>query len=88
MLDTKSMDLLVECGPRRDNSLNIVPWIRRQNPSLHNITFFLGSSKYYTCYLENGEKCDKPYLVYSKELDRILCSCCKLFKRDPQEVLD
>uniref|UniRef100_A0A2N9I489 Uncharacterized protein n=1 Tax=Fagus sylvatica TaxID=28930 RepID=A0A2N9I489_FAGSY len=41
------------------------------------------SSKFYTCNRPNGEKQERKWLVYSNELDRVFCFCCKLFKHNP-----
>ncbi|XP_057506546.1 uncharacterized protein LOC130789754 [Actinidia eriantha] len=38
------------------------------------------SSKFYVCDLPNGEKQERNWLVYSNELNRVFCFCCKLFK--------
>uniref|UniRef100_A0ACD5YHS3 Uncharacterized protein n=2 Tax=Avena sativa TaxID=4498 RepID=A0ACD5YHS3_AVESA len=69
-LDPKAIDVLVEKGPKRDLSIQKGPKDK------------LGrrfSAKLYTRNLPNGEECDRDWLVYSKELDRIFCFCCKIF---------
>jgi len=74
-LDSKMIDLLVTKGPKRDPTL-----VKGPN------SYLLGRSRrftynLYTRALSNGEKCDRDWLVYSKELDRVFCFCCKLFRK-------
>jgi len=74
-LDSKMIDLLVKKGPKRDPTLVKGPK-----------SYLLGHSRrftanLYTRALSNGEKCDRDWLVYSKELDRVFCFCCKLFRK-------
>ncbi|XP_021761137.1 zinc finger MYM-type protein 1-like [Chenopodium quinoa] len=71
-LDSKMIDLLVKNGPKRDNSIVKGP----KDKSSRRFTANL-----YTRFLSNGEKCDRDWLVYSKELDRVYCFCCKIFKK-------
>ncbi|EAY87545.1 hypothetical protein OsI_08956 [Oryza sativa Indica Group] len=71
-LDPKMIDILLQKGPKRDLSIEHGP---RDNLSRR----FLASS--YTKVLSNGEKCDREWLVYSKELDKVFCFCCKLLRK-------
>ncbi|XP_058775971.1 uncharacterized protein LOC131650271 [Vicia villosa] len=70
-LQPKLIDLLVAKDPKRYNSIVKGPrdnWNKRFTANL------------YTRALANGEKCDRDWLVYSKELDRVFCFCCKVLK--------
>lgn len=71
-LDSKLIDILALNGPKRD--LSIV-----KGPKDKLSRRF--SSTFYTRYLPNGEPCDREWLVYSKELDKVFCFCCKIFKK-------
>ncbi|XP_024626895.1 zinc finger MYM-type protein 1-like [Medicago truncatula] len=71
-LDSKMIDLLAMNGPKRDLSVVKGPRDKLSRRFTANL---------YTRVLPNGEKCDRDWLVYSKELDRVFCFCCKVYKR-------
>ncbi|XP_052624860.1 uncharacterized protein LOC111905161 [Lactuca sativa] len=71
-LNSEEIKLLVQKGPKRDNSIMYGPYDkfgRRFSAAL------------YTRTLPNLEKCDREWLVYSKELDKVFCFCCKVFRK-------
>jgi hypothetical protein len=63
---------LVQKGPKRDLS------IQKGRKDRLSRRF---SAALYTRILSNGEKCDREWLVYSKELDKVFCFCCKLLRK-------
>ncbi|XP_056694888.1 uncharacterized protein [Spinacia oleracea] len=71
-LDHKSIDILAVNGPKRDLTIMKGPKDKLSRRF---------SSILYTRYLPNGETCDRDWLVYSKELDKVFCFCCKIFKK-------
>ncbi|XP_056692487.1 uncharacterized protein [Spinacia oleracea] len=71
-LDSKMIDILAVKGPKRDLSFDKGPKDR--------LSKRFSATLYYRV-LSNGEKCDREWLVYSKELDKCFCFCCKLFKK-------
>ncbi|XP_048496388.1 uncharacterized protein LOC125495651 [Beta vulgaris subsp. vulgaris] len=66
------IDVLVMKGPKRDLSIVKGPKDKFSRRFTANL---------YTRVLSNGEKCDRDWLVYSKELDKVFCFSCKVFKR-------
>jgi hypothetical protein len=68
-LEPKQVDILAVKGPKRDLLFQKGP------KDGHSRRF---SAYHYTRILSNGEHCDRDWLVYSKELDRIFCFGCKL----------
>uniref|UniRef100_A0A7N0U510 TTF-type domain-containing protein n=1 Tax=Kalanchoe fedtschenkoi TaxID=63787 RepID=A0A7N0U510_KALFE len=71
-LDSKMIDILAVKGPKRDMFIQKGP---------KNKIGRRFSSDLYTRILDNGEKQDREWLVYSKELDKVFCFCCKIFKK-------
>jgi hypothetical protein len=71
-LDSKQVDILAQKGPKRDLS------IQKGSKDRFSRRFSL---LFYNRILSNGESCDKDWLVYSKELDRVFCFSCKLFTK-------
>ena len=71
-LDPKMIDILLQKGPKRDLSIEQGP------KDTLNRSF---SAQAYNRKLPNKEPCDREWLVYSKELDKIFCFCSKLLKK-------
>ena len=66
------INVLVQKGPKRDSS------IQHGKKGKLSRRF---SAVSYTRVLSNGEKCDREWLVYSKDLDKVFCFCCKLLRK-------
>lgn len=71
-LNPKQIDIVAEKGPKRDLTIEKGPKDRFSRRF---------SALFYTRILSNGEKCDRDWLVYSKELDRVYCFSCKVFTK-------
>ncbi|XP_021991302.1 zinc finger MYM-type protein 5-like [Helianthus annuus] len=63
---------LVMKGPKRDLTIDKGP--------VDNVGRRF-SKFMYNRILSNRETCDREWLVYSKELDKVFCFCCKLFRK-------
>lgn len=72
MLDEKMKEILAVDGPKRDLSI-----VKGPKNKVHRR--FVSSC--YTRELPNGETSDRKWLVYSKELDKVFCFCCQIFKK-------
>uniref|UniRef100_J3MKD3 TTF-type domain-containing protein n=1 Tax=Oryza brachyantha TaxID=4533 RepID=J3MKD3_ORYBR len=68
----KQIDILAEKGPKRDLSIQKGPKDRFSSRF---------SALFYTRILSNGDEYDRDWLVYSKELDKVLCFSCKIFNK-------
>uniref|UniRef100_A0A7N0VIW6 TTF-type domain-containing protein n=1 Tax=Kalanchoe fedtschenkoi TaxID=63787 RepID=A0A7N0VIW6_KALFE len=71
-LDSKMIDVLAIKGPKRDKSI-------QKGPKNKFGRQFV--SELYVKILDDGEVQDRDWLVYSKELDKVFCFCCKIFKK-------
>jgi hypothetical protein len=71
-LDPKMVDILLQKGPKRDKSIKHGPGDKISRRF---------SATAYSRVLPNGETCDREWLVYSKDLDKIFCFCCKLLRK-------
>ncbi|KAL7618807.1 uncharacterized protein LOC111896889 [Lactuca sativa] len=71
-LNSDEIKILVKKGPKRDSSIMYGPYDKSGRRF---------SATLYTRTLSNLEKCDREWLVYSKELDRVFCFCCKVFRK-------
>ncbi|KAJ0808162.1 putative transcription factor and/or regulators TTF-type(Zn) family [Helianthus annuus] len=79
-LDPNLKNELVMKGPKKDLTIDKGP-VDKLGRRFSRVM--------YTRILSNREKLDREWLVYSKELDKLFCFCCKLFRqRHPKGGLD
>ncbi|GJU75586.1 zinc finger MYM-type protein 1-like protein [Tanacetum coccineum] len=71
-LSSDMIKVLVAEGPKRDKSIE---------KGLKDRFSRRFSSALYTRILPNNEKHDKEWLVYSKETDKVVCFCCKIYRK-------
>ncbi|XP_058776763.1 uncharacterized protein LOC131651111 [Vicia villosa] len=72
-IDTNLRDLLVENDPIKVTDIDFPKDAYARN----------FSSSLYIQQLSNGEKRERRWLVYSQNLDKVFCFCCKLFNALP-----
>jgi len=68
-IDTNLRDLLVEKDPIKITDISF----------LKDIHYKHFSSSNYIRTLPNGEKYERRWLIYSRDLDKVFCFCCKFF---------
>ncbi|XP_058742134.1 uncharacterized protein LOC131614583 [Vicia villosa] len=72
-IDTNLRDLLVKNGPIKITDIDFPKDVYARH----------FSSSLYIQQLSNGEKRERRWLVYSQNLDKVFCFCCKLFNALP-----